>query len=250
MKASLLRLALIASVCVPAASAFAADLDPPPPVDDLRPATYDWTGVSIGVFGAANAVDGHYDATQICDNPNTIPVEPCNYIDPEMSGIGYGFGLKAGVDYQMDSFVIGLVGDWSFNDRLADNDDPAEATYLDMNHFGTLRARAGLADDRTLFYVTGGVALAEMEFGGLIGPANQANRENVSDAEWVYGWTIGGGIEHAFSDSLSAGLEYLYVGWQDSEHMLFDSTGTGGRVDMFYNDMHTIRASLNYRFTM
>jgi outer membrane immunogenic protein len=249
MKASLLRLALIASVCVPAASALAADLDPPPPIDDLRPATYDWTGVSVGVFGAANALDGHYDARQICDDPN-IPGNQCNFIDPEMSGIGYGVGVRWGADYQMDSFVLGVAGDWSFNGRIADNDDPAEATYMDMNDMGTLRVRAGLADDRTLFYLTGGVALANMEFGGLIGPANQANREDISDAEWIYGWTIGGGIEHAFTDSISAGIEYLYVNWEDSRHMLFDSTGTGGRVDMYYNDMHTIRANLNYRFSL
>lgn len=250
MKLSFLRLALLATVMVPAASALAADLDPPPPVDDLRPATYDWTGVSLGVFGAANAVDGHYDATQICDDPNTGAIEPCNYIDPEMSGIGYGYGIKAGADYQWGNLVLGVVGDWSFNGRLADNDDPAEATYLNMDHFGTFRARAGFADDRTLLYTTAGVAIAEMSFGGLIGPATQANRENINDAEWVYGWTIGAGIEHAFTDSLSAGLEYLYVNWEDSSHMLFDSAGTGGRVDMFYNDMHTIRASLNYRFSL
>lgn len=249
MKASLLRLALLAAVCVPAASALAADLEPPPPVDDLRPATYDWTGVSVGVFAAANAVDGNYDATQVCDNPATPVVEACP-LDPDMSGIGYGVGLKLGADYQVDSFVFGIVGDWSFNGQIADNESPAEATYLQMDNLGTLRARAGFADDRTLFYVTGGVAMADMEFGGLIGPASQANREDVSDKDWTYGWVIGGGIEHAFTDSLSAGLEYLYINWDDSHHTLFDSTGVGGTVDMHYNDFHTIRASLNYRFSL
>ena len=243
MKASLLRLALLATVMLPVTSAVAADLDPPPPIDDLRPANYDWTGVSIGIFGAANAIDGHYDARQIC-------VNGCVVVDPEMSGIRYGYGAKAGADYQMDSFVFGIAGDWARGGELADNVDPAEATYLNMENLGTLRARLGLADDRTLVYVTGGLAAAEMEFGGLIGPANQVNREDVSDTHWTYGWTIGGGIEHAFTDSLTVNLEYLYIDLEDTGHRLVDSAGVGGRVDMMYNDIHTVRAGVNYRFSL
>ena len=116
MKAFLLRLALVTAALVPVTSALAADLDAPPPVDDLRPATYDWSGLTIGAFAAAVAVDGHYDATSFC---------ACSGIDPEMSGIGYGIGVKAGFDYQVDSMVMGIQGDWSFGGRIADNDDPA-----------------------------------------------------------------------------------------------------------------------------
>ena len=86
-----------------------------------------------------------------------LAVEACP-LDPEMSGIGYGAGVKLGADYQWDSFVVGIVGDWSFNGRLADNASPDEATYLDMDNMGTLRLRAGLADDRinAVDYYAGG----------------------------------------------------------------------------------------------
>ena len=167
-----------------------------------------------------------------------------------MSGIGYGFGVRAGFDYQVDSFVWGIQGDWTFAGEIADNVDPAEATHMSMNNLGTIRARAGVADGNTLLYVTGGLAMAEMEFGSLIGPASQANREDVSDAQWAYGWTAGVGIEHAISDSLTASLEYLYIDLEDTEHTLFDSAGVGGTVDMLYNDMHVVRAGLNYRFSL
>ena len=237
MKAFLLRLALITAALVPVTSALAADLEAPPPVDDLRPATYDWTGLTIGAFAASIAVDGHYDATNICG---------CVGIDPEMSGIGYGFGVKAGFDYQVDSIVMGIQGDWTFGGEIATNDDPAEATYLNMNNFGTLRARVGVADGNTLLYATGGLAMADMEFGGLVGSIS----EDVSDAQWAYGWTVGAGIEHAFSDSLTASLEYLYVSIKDTDHTLINSLGEGGDVAMKYNDMHVIRAGLNYRFSL
>ena len=231
MKAYLLPLALAAAVLVPATSALAADLEPPPPIEDLRPSTYDWTGVSIGVFGAANAVQGRY-----C----------CNFIDPEMSGIGYGFGVRVGADYQFDSIVVGIAGDWMFSDYLADNDDPVEATYLNMANFGTLRGRVGWADHGTLIYTTAGLAAAEMEFGALVGPSSV----NDSEAQWAYGWTIGGGFEHAITDSLSVGLEYLYVSLPDTNHFLTDGMGVSGTVNMKYEDMHTVRASLNYRFSL
>ena len=246
MKASFLRLALISTLLVPVTSALAADLDPPPPVDDLRPATYDWSGISVGVFGAVSALQGRYDATQICDDPATPAVEPCPIVDPEMSGIGYGFGVKAGADYQIDNFVVGIVGDWTFGDSLADNDDPVEATYMNMPNLATLRGRVGLADDRTLVYATAGIAAAEMEFGALVGPGSVDD----SEAKWTYGWTIGLGIEHAFTDSLTFGLEYLYIDLDDTDHFLTDGAGASGTIDMIYEDMHTIRASLNYRFSL
>jgi outer membrane immunogenic protein len=246
MKAFFLRLALVSTVMVPVTSALAADLDPPPPVDDLRPATYDWSGVHVGVFAAANALDGHYDATRDCDDPLTVPVETCPLIDPEMSGIGYGFGAKIGADYQFDNLVVGVVGDWTFGGDLATNDDPSEATYLNMNNLATARLRAGYANGDTLLYVTGGIAAADIEFGALVGPTSVDD----SQSEWTYGWAIGGGIEHAVTESLSLNLEYLYIDLADTEHYLSDGAGNAGTIDMYYNDMHTVRAGMSYRFSL
>ena len=238
MKKLLLGLAFALAVIMTGSPVMAADIDEPPPVN-FDP-VYDWTGAYLGIFGAAIAVDGHYDANPLC-----VP-GPCAIVDPDMSGIGYGFGAVAGLDYQMDNFVFGVAGDWMFGGKIADNDDPVEATYLYMNDLATLRARAGFADGRTLIYLTGGVAAAEMEFGGLVGSI----AEDVSDAEWTWGWTVGGGIEHAFTDSLSVSLEYLYISLDDTHHTLINSIGEGGAVDMQYNDMHVVRAGLNYRFNL
>ena len=238
MNAFLFRLALVSTVLVPVTSALAADLEPPPPVDDLRPATYDWTGISAGIFGSANAVDGNYDASDAC---------ACVATDLEMSGIGYGYGVRAGYDYQWDSFVFGAVGDWQFGvGDLATNDDPVQDTYLRMNNLATARARVGWADDNTLLYATGGFAAADMEFGGAVGPGGVDD----SESQWAFGWAVGGGIEHAVTDALSVSLEYLYIDLQDTTHSLSDGAGSGGDVDMMYNDMHTVRAGINYRFSL
>ena len=229
MKKSLLRFACLAAILLPAGSAFAADLEPPPPVDDLRPSTFDF---NVGVFGVSNALKGHYD---FC---------AC---DPEMSGTGYGVGLKAGMDYRMDSgFLLGLAGDYTFGGSLAENRDPAQATWLDMNGLATARARAGYSNGGATIYVTGGLAAANMEFGGLVGPAGVES----TDAQWTYGWTIGGGIEYALTDAISVDLEYLYIKLSDTAHTLSDGMGNGGTLDMTYDDMHTVRAGMTYHFSL
>jgi outer membrane immunogenic protein len=229
------RIALATTMLLPAA-AMAADIDIPPP-EDLRPATYDWTGAYVGAFVAGSSVDGHYDAAPLC---------ACGGAgDPEMSGIGFNGGLLAGFNYQVDNFVFGIEGDWGFGGRQATNDDPGEATYLNYNDIATARARAGFADDRTLFYVAGGLAAVNAEFGGLVGPT----AEDTSDSRWIYGWTIGGGIEHAFTNAFHARLEYLYVGLPDTDFSLINSAGVGGTVHQMNKDMQMVRAAMTYNFT-
>jgi outer membrane immunogenic protein len=230
MNNSLLRFACLAAVLLPAASAVAADLEPPPPIDDLRRSTFD---ISLGVFGTAVAIEGKYDYCVACD--------------PDMSGIGYGGGVKAGFDYKLDNgFLVGVVGDWAWGGRLAKNEDPAQLTWIDMNDLATLRARAGFSNGGATLYLTGGLAAANMEFGAPVGPANVKD----TDAQWTTGWTIGGGIEYAISEAITVDLEYLYVNLSDTDHTLSDGAGSGGTVHMKYDDMHTVRAGVSYKFSL
>ena len=70
----------------------------------------------------------------------------------------------------------------------------------DGGYFGTVRARLGYAIDRTLIYITGGLA-----YGGLnTNPLTGNTTSNV-------GWTIGGGVEYAFTNNWTAKIEGLYV---------------------------------------
>ncbi len=229
MKKLLLGLAFATTLAVPVS--LAADLEPPPPVD-MRPATYDWSGAYIGAFGNVVAEDGHYVARALCGCPS----------DPEMDGIGYGAGVLAGINYQVDNFVLGIEGDWAFGGLVGDNSDPSELTELSFDNIGTLRARAGFAQDYTLLYLTGGLAVVDTEFSGEVGPIGASTTE--SDNAWLYGWTIGGGIEHAFTDSLHARLEYLWVGLPDHTYDL-----TAGTVDQVFGDIHMVRAGLTYNFS-
>ena len=236
MKIKLFGFALATTLLVTTSAALAADMPGPPAVDDLRQ-TYDWTGAYVGVFGAATAIDGHYTVQSGCGCGGGG--------DPEMSGIGYQGGVLAGINYQVNSFVFGVEGDWGFGGKVATNDDPGEATWLKFNDIATLRARAGLADGNTLFYITGGAAAVNSEFGGLVGPASVSD----SQKKWLYGWTAGAGIEHAFTPALHARLEYLYLGLPSQKFTLSDGAGSGGTVNMKFKNTQMVRAALTYNFS-
>jgi len=230
MKKHLLGFAIAAAAILAAAPALAADISEPPPVE-LRGS--DWTGIYGGVFGTAIAIDGDYDGVCSCG---------ATYSKIEHSGIGYGGGVLLGANYQIDSAVLGVEGDWAwgFGDQ-ATNDEPGIDTSLKFKDIATLRARAGWLTGDTLFYVTGGAAAVNMEF-----DAQMASKE--SDNAWVYGWTAGAGIEHAFSENFHARLEYLYVGLPDKTFNLTDSAGTTLDADQHIKNMQMVRAGLTYNF--
>jgi outer membrane immunogenic protein len=236
MKKLFLRLAFAAAVLLPMPSALAADLDVPPP-DYLRPANFDWSGPYLGVFGAAIAVDGTFDAT--CTS--VVPCPGLTYTDLEHSGIGSAGGRWGGWNYQIDTFVFGIEGDWAFGGTVATNDEPGIDTDLSFNNIATLRARAGFALDNTLLYFTGGLAAVDMEFGAVMSTTE-------SDSKWAYGWTAGGGLEHAFSDSFSGRIEYLYVGMDDVDFSMTDAADTTLDATQSFDDIHMVRVGLTYNF--
>jgi outer membrane immunogenic protein len=121
-----------------------------------------------------------------------------------------------------------------------------------MDWLSTIRGRLGYAGyDRALFYVTGGVALSNLKYqvvdacntgacgGGLTsGSTNQ-----------TVGWTLGGGVEYAFSTAWSAKAEYLYVDFAGKSFTTSASTSVA--ITPWSADdtrMHLVRVGLNYRF--
>jgi outer membrane immunogenic protein len=236
-----LRLAFVTVAFLSATSVFAADLDVPPPIDDLRPATFDWTGPYIGIFGAAVAVDGTFDATCTSGGVPCVPPAIPTFTDMEHSGIGYAAGILGGINYQVDDFVFGFEGDWAFGGTVATNDEATVDTDLSFNNIATLRARAGWAMDSTLLYITGGLAVVDMEFGAVMSTPE-------SDSEWVFGWTAGGGLEHAFSQNFRGRIEYLYVGLPDTDFSMTDGAATTLDATQSFSDIHMVRAGLTYNF--
>jgi outer membrane immunogenic protein len=106
----------------------------------------------------------------------------------------------------------------------------------------TGRARAGVALDNLLLYVTGGVAAARINTTWV----DQDQDEVAQIKEWRWGWVAGFGTEWAFTDRVSLRSEVLYVDFVDRGHRVpFDGT--------FANFTHSdsawiARVGLNVKF--
>jgi len=182
--------ALLASV---ATGALAADLpthkSAPPPTPAYIAPPFSWTGFYVGVNGGYGFAD----------------LSKSNF----GSSSGGLIGGTTGYNYQIGQFVVGVEGDldWADIDRSGVN---AIAPYkTDINTLATARARLGFAVDRALLFVTGGYAGAEM---------NASYAGIGSQSDWRSAGIVGGGLEYAFTNNISAKAEYLYAPFADQTY--------------------------------
>lgn len=138
--------------------------------------------------------------------------------------LGYGFGdsdsgdvngflggIQLGYNWQFSpNIVFGVEGDISGTDIKPDV-FPFHVDYL-----GTARARLGYTWDRTMLYGTGGFAFIRA---GSLGV-------HLTDT----GYSLGLGLEWAFTGGWSAKAEYMYYSVGDSA------------------DISTVKLGMNYRF--
>ena len=202
MKKYLLLAFLALSAIVPGAAALAADLDPPPPpVEHLRPSTYDWSGFYAGGWVGTACING-----TVTDN-GTIGTP--TYLN---AGCGYKGGVLAGYNHQIDDIVFGIEADWGMSDDIVHNIDPTADFRFKLDSIATLRGRMGYAFDDTLLYLTAGGAYARGEFNGIIsGTPNNLQQDQ-------FGWVAGLGVEHAFTDSIRFRLESVYTKLGDANY--------------------------------
>ncbi len=228
-----LRLALATVAFVPAASALAADLDvmpPPPPTEELRPATYDWTGAYAGGWLGGTCIDSTLFDNSVGGGTYT------------MAGCGFKGGVLAGYNYQFNEhFVTGLEADWGMSNKIVENVDPTADFAFKMNHIATLRGRAGYAMDDTLLFLTAGGAWAQGDLDGIV----SADPNHIKNGHW--GWSIGAGIEHALTDQLRIRGDYLYTRFKGHKYY---STSCAVTCDIDVHDFgdHEFRVGLAWAF--
>jgi outer membrane immunogenic protein len=234
-------LAGTAGIMLAASAASAADL----PARTMAPAApfvaavpvFTWTGFYVGaqVGYGWNANDNDFVL------PSGYVVQGGDFGD---EGDGFLAGVHAGYNVQLGSFVVGVEGDIEgvFGD---DNDDlvivgPGGGVFTNygfagnaLDWQGSIRARAGFAFDRTLIYATGGFAFAGVSDGfGILG-----------NDDTLTGWTLGAGVEYAFTNNLTTRLEYRYTNFDGGDNF-FNNVALGSNDIEF----HTVRVGLSYKF--
>ena len=207
-----------------ASSARAADL----PARTTAPAApvvyapvFTWTGAYVGVnagygWGKVKGASAYFD-------------------DPT----GFVGGAQIGANYQVPNtaFVLGAEADIQYSGIEGKANGPGFNALGDAKQqvewFGTLRPRAGFALDRTLLYVTGGLAYGNQKL-SIPGYSSGSSTD--------VGWTAGAGAEYAFTNNFTAKVEGLYVDLGKSDLVPaapIAKTGT---------EFGVVRAGVNYKF--
>lgn len=225
--------------------------------DVVEPVQFDWAGPYIGLQAGYAWGRNDVDPTQVettaeafARNVGVFPQK-----DGSISMDGFVGGLHAGYNWQADSLVLGVEGDVEYADLDGDTDIMSgpnrfvvgEASQ-EIDWLGSLRLRAGFAFDRALIYATGGLAVGGVEVKGSVTETFTPERQSSDSTEW--GWTIGGGIEYAFTDEISALIEYRYTDLGDTDIEFADNGQVNGDVDKlkFENTFHAVRAGLSWHF--
>ncbi|HVK92699.1 MAG TPA: outer membrane protein [Mycoplana sp.] len=187
----------IASAATAAKAADLAPVEAPvAPIIEEVSGVYDWNGFYVGAMTGYDWIDADTDDAGFNASPS---------LD------SWALGGYTGYNYQTGPWVMGLEGDVKYNWSDDDFDLGGLPMNLETNWSGSLRARLGYAFDRTLVYATGGYAFTNAEL------TDQDTGD--SDDKTFNGWTIGAGVEQAFTDNLIGRAEYRYTDYGDKDLM-------------------------------
>lgn len=195
-------LASAAAVAMLSTVAYAADLPlPEEPIPEAVVASnWNWTGFYGGVFGGWAFGEYEFD-----------------YAPPDVGGDTDGWlgGGEVGAQFQWNQFVLGVEADAAATGIEGSESCPNPAFDCDteIDLFGTVRGRVGVAAGRFLFFGTGGLAYADVEgettllAGGAVPPSGTpTNGEN----NFLFGWTAGAGAEVQFANRWTLKGDWLF----------------------------------------
>ena len=202
--------------------AFAADMtvvEPPveTPITEVA-GVYDWGGFYVGVNTGYARTDANFTGGGLA-------------VDQDLDG--WALGAYAGYNVFNNGWVYGVEADVKrdFNDERFDAGGSTFETETTWG--GSVRARLGYAIDRTLIYGTGGYAFTNAKLNNVT--------TGVNEKETFHGWTIGAGVEHAFTDTVAGRVEYRYTDYNKSD--VFGVAGSDGDIDS-----HSIMLGVSMKF--
>jgi outer membrane immunogenic protein len=223
-----------------------------------RPITppFSWNGCYVGL----NAGGAWVNIDQRVDVPGITAAESSGTTGAFIGGGQIGckwqgnpnwvFGLEGDIDYSSAK----RTSDFSFTS----GEDVVVQQRTKLLAISTIRALVAYAWERSLFFATGGLAIGDID---SCVSATARNPSGVvtgqfsgCDPSWRTGWTVGAGIEHAFTDRISAKLEYLYF---DVGHVGYNVNSTTGAPPsglpaawsaLAGTSGNLIRVGVNYKF--
>ncbi len=198
---------------------------------DVDISSYDWSGPYLGIQGGFAFGDASHSFSNGAPSDNS---------DPE----GFLGGVHAGFNGQLGDILVGLEVDaelTGINGSFNNTTGGTSSGSTDINSQGSLRARIGLPMDRLLPYITGGLAAADVDYGG--GPSGGPC---CGFSKTALGYTLGAGIEYAITDSITTRVEYRYTDFGSESGGLSPTFPTVSMpTDL---ETHAVRFGLSFQF--
>ncbi|KJF71335.1 outer membrane protein [Agrobacterium arsenijevicii] len=214
LKQSFLALVILGVLSGAAVAADAVSYVPAAPVaTDAAPA-FSWDGFYAG--GAAGYGWNRVKAT-------TFGVTTKHEFD------GARFSGFAGYNFEVaPSIILGVEGDIGY----AWGDKTIVTSKVSSGLNGSARLRAGYAIDRALIYTAGGYTATDSEVEAPFG----------KDSKVLHGWTVGAGIDYAFTDKLFGRVEYRYNDFGKATYQTGRISSTGDVNE------HVVKVGLGVKF--
>lgn len=192
---------LAAAVTLISSSVMAADAVSTVPQAPVAVETqaFSWTGFTAGVQGGYTWTDQEFLGILV----------PSGTVDTNSNGgVLGGF---AGFNYQLsNNIVLGVEGDFERNFGDGTYTVLAPDFYqFGMDWQGSVRGRVGYAFDRALVYGTAGWAVGR----GYLDVPNFGKEK-----ETFNGYTVGAGVDYAFTDMIFGRIEYRYTDFGDKNY--------------------------------
>jgi outer membrane immunogenic protein len=200
-------------------------LPPPAPV-------YSWTGFYIGgTIGVAFAefrpqTFPNFSPTGYFATTSTPAIRAASTQNISVSR--FTGSVEAGYNYQVGYVVYGFEADYQYLHLGGSNSNTGVypccapttftiASSANTNGMFTARVRYGYAYSSILAYMTGGLAVANLNANFLFTDTFATANESASLSATKWGWVIGGGLEKEFESTrgLSFKSELLFVDFPD-----------------------------------
>jgi outer membrane immunogenic protein len=238
------RVLLSSVVAMSATGAIAADLPLPMVEEQIVEAPFSWSGFYIGAHGGYALAEKDLAWVEFIPGP----IDPPSLLSQDLDGVIAGGHV--GANLQFGNFIVGAEAAASWADLEETDDCPfpnggGECTS-EVEWFGTAGPHVGIAWDRVMLRIKGGVAWASDEYSVRFDAIPAGNEDGSQDR---VGFMVGGGLAVALGRnwSISADYEYLDFGEEDLTLRFVDSGDFDERVEVD-QIMHVGRIGVSYRF--